>query len=212
MTFFPKYARIMRYIRDESGAAMVEFAMVSGVFFLLVFQVIDFGMFASNNLMSEKAAEIAARIATVRPAVCAGVPDRYVRGTASPEPRFGTSCSAVANACAMPLEATCSGVASNPTANEIWTRIAPTLPSAATISDLTFHYTPDPNLGYLGGPYVPIVTVELTLDDYELAFPLRMLARLAGGNAIGSAAQPDFEYRVFSISLPSEDLAAGTTR
>lgn len=210
MTCIAKYPRILRYIRDESGAAMVEFAMVSGIFFLLVFQVIDFGIFASNNLMSEKATEIAARIATVRPPVCAGVPQRYSRGTATPEPRFGTSCSAVANACAMPTEATCSGVATHPTASEIWTRIAPTLPGGTTISDLTFSYTPDANLGYLGGPYVPIVTVTLTLEDYKLAFPLRMLANLAGGTAGSSAGQPDFEYRVFSISLPSEDLAAGT--
>lgn len=210
MTFFPKCQSILRYIRDESGAAMVEFAMVSGIFFLLVFQVIDFGIFASNNLMSEKSTSIAARIATVRPAACAGVPDRYARGTASPAPRFGTSCSAVANACAVPVVATCIGTTSNATANEIWTRIAPTLPSGTTISDLTFSYSPDANLGYLGGPYVPIVTVTLTLDDYRLAFPLRMLANLAGGNALGSTGQPDYNYRVFSITLPGEDLAAGT--
>lgn len=208
MNGFPLILRTVRFLRDESGAAMVEFAMVSGVFFLMVFQIMDFGIFTSNNLMAEKSTQIAARIATVRPAACAGVPDRYSRGTASPAPRFGTSCSAVANVCAMPATISCAGSAGNSTANEIWTRIAPTMPAGTQISNLTFIYNADPNLGYLGGPYVPQVTVELNLPAFQLSFPIGALANLAGGGTGGFTGQP--QYRLFSISLPGEDLAAGT--
>lgn len=199
---------LSRFIPDEAGAAMVEFAMVVGLFFLMVFQIIDFGIFSSNNLMAEKSAQIAARIATVRPAACPGVPDRYVRGTASPAPRFGTSCSAVANACAMPVTVSCTGNTSNSTVDEIWRRIQPTLPSGTAASDLTFIYTADSNLGYLGGPYVPRVTVELKLPAFQLSFPIGALAKLAAGGTGGFTGQP--QYRVFSITSPGEDLAAGT--
>ena len=208
MSRFRLHSRAMSFVRDESGAAMVEFAIVGTVFFLMMFQLIDFGIFASNSLMAEKSTEIAARIATVRPPACSGVPDRYVRGTASPAPRFGTSCGAVLNACAMPATVTCAGSASNATAQEIWTRIAPTMPSGTEIDDLTFYYVADANLGYLGGPYVPQVTVELTLPDFQFLVATANLANaLIGG---GGSAMSAPEYRVFSITLPAEDLAAGT--
>jgi Flp pilus assembly pilin Flp len=198
---------LSRFAREESGAAMVEFAMVVGIFFIMVCQIIDFGIFTSNNLMAEKSTQIAARIATVRPAACAGVPDRYARGTASPAPRFGTSCGAVPNACAIPVTATCDGSVSNATASEIWERIGPTLPGGTKISDLKFIYAADTNLGYLGGPYVPRVTVELNLPAFQLSFPIGALANLAGGGTGGFTGHP--QYRVFSITSPGEDLATG---
>jgi hypothetical protein len=182
---------VLRFAGDEAGAAMVEFAMVVGVFFFIFFQIINFGIFASNHLMAEKSTQIATRIATVRPAACSGVPDRYARGTASPAPRFGTSCGAVPNACAIPVTTSCDGSDSNATASEIWARIGPTLPGGTKISDLKFIYAADPNLGYLGGPYVPRVTVELNLPAFQLF----------------TTGQP--QYRVFSITSPGEDLAAG---
>ncbi|SDZ50894.1 TadE-like protein [Jannaschia faecimaris] len=203
-------SRIRRFIRDESGAAMVEFAMVVVVFFLMIASIIDFGIFASNNLMAEKSVQIAARVATVRPPACAEfIPERYSVGTAIPAPRFGTSCGAVPNACAMPAEVTCVGSASNATASEIWARISPQLPAGTDIDDLTFTYTPDPKLGYLGGPYVPEVTVELTVpEDYSFPFAIDSLVNLASG---ATETLPDhMDYKNFSITLPGEDLANGT--
>jgi Flp pilus assembly protein TadG len=182
---------LLRFAGDEAGAAMVEFAMVVGVFFFIFFQIINFGIFTSNHLMAEKSTQIATRIATVRPAACSGVPDRYARGTASPAPRFGTSCGSVPNACAIPVTTSCDGSDSNATASEIWARIGPTLPGGTKISDLKFIYASDPNLGYLGGPYVPRVTVELNLPAFQLF----------------TTGQP--QYRVFSTTSPGEDLAAG---
>lgn len=208
MTRFAIIPRALRFVRDESGAAMVEFAMVVSVFFLMIYQIIDFGIFASNNLMAEKSTQIAARIATVRPAACAGVPDRYAAGTASPAPRYGTSCRAIADACAVPATISCAGDPNSGTANEIWTQISPIMPSGTAISDLTFIYSADSNLGYLGGPYVPIVTVELTLPAFQMSFPIGALANLAGGGTGGFSGQP--QYRAFTITMPGEDLALGS--
>ncbi len=200
--------RLARFRRDDSGAAMVEFSMVVGLFFLMLFQLFDFGIFASTNLIAEKSTQVAARIATVRPAACAGVPDRITVGTASPAPRFGTNCRAVANACAVQATVSCAGDAGNATANEIWTRISPALPGGTQISDLTFIYIQDPNLGYLGGPYVPQVTVELTLPAFRFSAPIGAMATMLSGGTGGFTGTP--QYRTISISLPGEDLASGT--
>lgn len=200
---------LARFARDDSGATMVEFAIVVTVFLLVFFAIIDFAIFASNNLLAEKATQVAARIAVTRPAACTGVPDRITVGTASPAPRFGTSCRAVANSCATVTEVSCTGVSTNATANEIWTRIGATLPSGTQISSLRFVYTQDAALGYLGGPYVPRVTVELTLPAFQFITPIPALANLASGDNTTTIGTP--RYRVISITLPGEDLALGTS-
>ena len=193
MTHIRENSFLVRFIRDECGAAMVEFAMVATLFFLMLFQILEFGVFTSTNVIAEKSTQVAARIATVRPPACVGVPDRLGAGTATPAPRAGTSCRAITNACAVQATVSCSGQTANATANEIWTRIAPSLPGGTQISDLNFTYAQDLNLGYVGGPYVPEVTVELTLPTYDFFV------------FIGAP-----QFRTISISLPGEDLAGGT--
>ncbi len=66
--------RIARWLRDEHGASMVEFAIVCPVLFALIFGIIDFGraLFLYNNL--QDTARRAARLAAVQfPDPCAGV-------------------------------------------------------------------------------------------------------------------------------------------
>ena len=75
---------------------------------------------------------------------------------------------------------TCTGAATNATASEIWDRINPLLPVNATIDMMQFSYSFDPKLGFLGGPYTPMVTVELNLNDFQFASPLAALANAAG--------------------------------
>lgn len=215
MTSRGRDRRWTAFLADESGAAMVEFAIVSAVFFLAFFQLLGFGLFASNNLMAEKATQLAARIAVARPAACAGVPDRITTSGLSPVPRFGTNCRAAANTCATVSTVTCTGSATNATANEIWTRIEPMLPGGMVIGDLRFTYAFDSNLGYLGGPYTPMVTVDLTMpnvdatDSPEIFSLFRVISRLAQ-NAGGGSGFNAPQYRVISISLPAEDLNSGT--
>ena len=207
---------LRRFAADESGTTLVELAMVLPLFFLLFFGLIDYGRLSWHWVGAEKATALAARIATVRGPACPGVPDSYVRGSATGA-QFGTNCNAGTGICRVPAEVTCVGSASNATATEIWGRIAPLLPTDATIANLRFRYTPDADttdgvtqqIGFLGGPYVPTVTVELTDLTFRFATPLAALADLASGIP-GSAISNTIAIPTMSVSLPCEDLAVGT--
>lgn len=207
--------RLAGFGRDTAGAALVEFSVVVILFFLGMFAVIDFGRLAFTGVSTETAVRLATRIAVTRPPVCAGVPDRNLRSVVAPPsgtqpPRFGTSCSVGSYVCLSASTVTCNGSAGNPTASEIWTRIAPLMPSGATVADLSFSYRFDGNLGYLGGPYVPMVTVEARRSGaglpYTFLSPLGPLATAAGG---GSGSYGTINLPRYSVSLPAEDLAVG---
>ena len=83
-----------------------------------------------------------------------------------------------------------------------------TLANNATPANLRFRYSFDPNLGFLGGPYVPLVTVELQNLNFDFFSPLAGLASLAGATPSGNlgAAIP---FPPMSVSMPGEDLALG---
>ena len=202
--------RLRRFGADEGGAALVEFALVMLLFFFLFFSLIDFGRWGSSYVLAEKATQLAARTAAVRPPACAGVPERHERPAApgANPPRFGTSCRVAGDVCAAAATVSCGGDRGEPDGDEIWARIQPLLPPDATIGDLRFEYRFDPNLGFLGGPYTPMVTVEITPPNFQFVSPLGAMAAALGGGGGGAlgAAQP---YGGFSVSLPAEDLANG---
>jgi hypothetical protein len=63
-------------------------------------------------------------------------------------------------------------------------------------------------MGFLGGPYVPVVTVEMEDVTFDFVTPLAGLATIAGatgGSSIGST----LTLPSMSVSLPGEDLAQG---
>lgn len=199
--------------RNEDGATMIEFAMVLAIFLLIFFGLIDFGRLAFHYVTAEKAMHIAARIAAVRPAACLDVPDLNVRGVLGVEqvpPKFGSLCNAnqTVNTCANPGTISCDGDLANGTASEIWTRVSGALPNHAKIEHLKFTYTFDENLGFLGGPYVPVVTVELQNLKFEFVTPMGTLASLVTGNT-QDGLQGDIEFPSMSVSLPGEDLSMG---
>jgi Flp pilus assembly pilin Flp len=201
-------ARLRRFARDESGATLVEFAVVVLFFLLLLFAIIDFGRLAHTWAAAQKATQVAARIAAVRPPVCAGVPVLNSRGVAGSSISFGTLCRAGANVCANPGPATCSGVSTNATTAEIFAQIRPLLPLGATEGNLRFTYSFDPNLGFLGGPYVPMVTVDLQGLEFVFVSNLgRMITPITGQETTLGANLP---LPRMSISVPGEDLALGT--
>ena len=207
---------LRRFAAEDRGTTLVELAMVLPLFLLLFFALIDFGRLAYQWMGSEKAMGVAARIATVRGPACAGVPESYGRGSDTTV-RFGTNCNAVGGACSVPADVTCAGDIANPTVAEIWGRIEPLLPPDATAANLRFRYTADAatadgvtqQIGFLGGPYVPTVTVELTGLTFRFATPLSGLANLATG-LTGSTISTDIAMPDMSVSLPGEDLALGT--
>ncbi len=207
-----RIAAMLRRLRaDQSGATLVEFAIVLPIFLLIFFALIDFGRLAFHYVTAEKSMQVAARIAAVRPAACAGVPQTHQRGPVLlgvAPPRFGTSCRSGANVCANPGPIACAGSASSATAQEIWGIIGPAMPNDATIANLRFIYSYDSNLGFLGGPYVPVVTVEIRNLTFEFVSPLGALAALAGAtDTVGLGA--DIVFPSMSVSLPGEDLALG---
>ncbi len=200
-----------RLARCEDGVTLVELAVVLPVFLLIFFGLIDFGRLAFHYVAAEKAMHIAARVAAVRPPACGGVPQTNTRGPLAPSdipPNFGSLCREGANVCSNPGTISCTGSAANSTANEIWALIQGALPNDATVANLSFSYAYDSNLGFLGGPYVPIVTVEVQNLNFEFVSPLSALVGLSGGVAdpdLGSA----IPFPAMSVSLPAEDLALG---
>ena len=203
----------LRFYRDERGTTMVELAVVLALFLLIFFGLLDFGSLAFHYVTAEKSMHLAARIAAVRPPACAGVPQTNTRGTVpagTAAPKFGTNCSAGATICVNPGTISCSGSASNATANEIWNRVSGVLPNDATIANLQFSYSYNSNLGFLGGPYVPVVTVQLQNLTFQFVTPLSALVGLAGATpqpGLGSA----IAFPPMSVSLPAEDLALGNS-
>lgn len=205
----PHYFR--NFGEDEAGTTLVELAIVLPVFLLLFLGLIDFGRLGAEYVMADKALQRATRIAAVRPAACPNVPLMNTRGTgliAGVAPHYGAACSAGVGICANPGTQTCTASVTNPTAVEIWAGIRPLMPSHATIANLRISYANDPQLGFLGGPYVPMVTVEIQNLNFQFATPLSALAALAGSanNAMPGATLP---FPRMSTSLPAEDLALG---
>ncbi len=210
--FHPIRFRLQGLVRDDSGATLVELAIVLPVFLLLFFGLIDFGRMGAEYVMADKATQLAARLAVVRPAACVGVPNANLRGTVpinTVPPRFGAACSAGATICANPGTITCTGNIANPTVAEIWAATSALMPTTATPANLRFSYTYDPKLGFLGGPYVPIVTVEIQNMNFQFATPLSGLAALAGAGSAPTPG-PTLPFPPMSVSLPAEDLAQGT--
>lgn len=198
-----------RFLRDETGANLVEFSLVVILFLFLLFAIIDFGRLANAWVGANKATQVAARLAAVRPPACAGLPLLNERGTAPAPPDYGSLCRAVTGACADPGEIACAGSDINPTANEIFRRIVPLLPPGTTIDRLRFRYAFDPNLGFLGGPYVPMVTVELVDVDFTFVSHLGQFIRFLTGTESTLGSRP-LAIPTMSVSLPGEDLNLGT--
>ncbi len=213
MTWFPLITiRLRRFPRDDSGTTLVEFAFVISLFLLIFFGLIDFGRMMFHFVNAERAMHVAARVAVVRPAACFGVPDSNLRGAVpfgTTPPRFGTLCSAGATVCVNPGTLSCDGNLLSETATEIWNIVQGTLPNDATIANLLFTYSFDSNLGFLGGPYIPVVTVELQNLDFKFVSPLAALVALSGGVAPAGLGA-NIPFPSMSTSLPGEDLAMGT--
>jgi hypothetical protein len=203
---------IWNFARDETGSTLVEFTIVLPIFLLLVFAILDFGRMGADYVLAQKVTERAARIAAVRLPACPGVPSIHERiaptGGASPT-RFGTSCS-VGSVCVNPGDISCTANLSNSTASEIWTLVQPALPQGAAPSNLRFTYSFDERLGFVGGPYVPVLTVEIENLTFDFVTPLAGLAALATAGAAGTGAYSgSIPFPPMSVTLPAEDLGLG---
>ena len=200
---------LKQFRQREDGGVLVELAVILPIFFLIFFMLIDYGRMSFHYVNAEKAVQVAARVASVRPAACAGVPNFITRGAGDgvTAPRTGSQCNAGPNVCAPIATVTCTGDANNATVAEIWNLVDGAFPNDATEANLRFTYQDDVDLGFLGGPYVPVVTVEVTGLDFQFVNPLAAFIALAGGG--GSNAGATVTFPDLSVSLPGEDLAQG---
>jgi Flp pilus assembly pilin Flp len=198
---------LRRFGREEDGANLVEFSIVVLLFLFLLFAIIDFGRMANAWVGANKATQVAARIAAVRPPACAGVPRTNQRGALT-TPAFGTLCRFGGGTCADPGPVECGGDAANATAAEVFAAVRPLLPPGTAIGNLRFRYTHDPDLGFLGGPYVPMVTVELQNVEFTYVSQLGIIIEAMTGDA--SDLGTNLAIPPMSVSLPGEDLALGT--
>ncbi len=215
--------------RDETGTTMVEFAICIALYLLIFFAVLDFGRLTYNWVMAEKAMQRAARIASVRAPICTGVPSTNLRADAT-DATFpsGTVCRASAGLCFAVNPAPCTLSNANPddpeafqAASEIWTAIRPLLPDNATNNNVLIRYEFDPQLGFLGGPYTPLITAELVgtatddgeFGDFTFTFvtPLSALAAATGvQNTNGIPTEgATIPFPAISTTLPAEDLNVG---
>lgn len=222
---------LARFGQDQRGTTLIEFAISVSLFLLIFFAVLDFGRLAYNWVMAEKAMQRAARIAAVRPPICPDVPQVNDRAD-----RFdgtfpaGTMCRAEAGLCLAPEPAVCTldSVSSSDaealaTASEIWTAVLPMLPDNADSSNVLLRYEFDPQLGFLGGPYTPVITAELVgaesegdFGDFCFSFltPLSALAAASGAAAnidenCNEGANPTIPFPDVSASIPAEDMNLG---
>ena len=203
--------RIHTFAREQNGSTLVEFAIVIPLLLLFVMGVFEFGRLGYSQAMAQKATELAARIATVRPAICPDVPTVFspapTNGTEPP--RFGTLCRG-GGVCAIPddAEISCTLDTANATSDEVWTTIVSLLPAGTERRNVEIRYSHDDRLGFLGGPYTPIVTAELVGLTHQFVTPLGLLAELASGNE--SEIRNSINFPNMSASLPAEDLGQGT--
>jgi hypothetical protein len=202
--------RILKAFRsDRAGSVLAEFAVVLPLFLILLFAVIDFGQIYLRWILAEKATQLAARLAVVRPPICAGVPALNDRAGGVPgTPPFGASCAELPGLCADPGTISCTGNAAvGDTFDDILGQVAGFLPSAVQPGNIRLTYS-FANLGFLGGPYIPMVSVDL-VGDIEVPFitPLGpLLQAFYGGNG-GTLDNPRMPS--MRATLPGEDLIEG---
>lgn len=206
------WQQMRRMARDEAGTTLVEFAVVLPIFLLLLFALIDFGRMGGQYVMAGKATQLAARLAVVRPPACTGVRETYTLGSVpvgTATPKYGTNCKSAAYVCEVPATVTCGGadLSATATAAEIWAEVEGLMPNNATVANLQFSYAHTADFGFLGGPYVPMVTVQIVGLDFEFVSPLGALAELGG--AIDPNLPTTLPFPQMSVSLPAEDLAQG---
>ncbi len=209
MRMLPHILRRLR--RDENGTALVELCIVIPLFLLLVFAILDYGRLYWHTTTAQKAMQKAARLATVGPPLCGALPATHTISPSAPAgTSFGTLCrSGVVCSTPTNLPAPCTLDISTPYGARVWNNIEALLPPGTDPAvNVQITYSHDPRLGFLGGPYTPMVTAELVDLTFEFVLPLAPLAALASGDSTITS-NTSIAIPSMSTSVPGEDLAAG---
>ncbi len=211
--------------RDDKGTALVELCIVIPLFLLLVFAIIDYGRLYWHTTTAQKAMQKAARLATVGPPLCGALPDSHtISGSAPAGTKFGVLCRS-GSVCSTPtLPDPCGLDTSTPYGARVWDNIERLLPPGTDpATNVQITYSHDTRLGFLGGPYTPVVTAELVTPanngnpsrpgiEFDFVMPLASLAALAASDpTIIATSATTLLIPSMSTSVPAEDLAAGAS-
>ncbi|MXQ07526.1 pilus assembly protein [Alphaproteobacteria bacterium GH1-50] len=219
------------FLRREDGTTMVEFAICISLFLLILFAILDFARLGYTWVSAEKAVQQAARTASLRPAVCDGVPPFHFRSLGTPDQYpAGTLCwDGTQGVCEVPSPVpqctlqsalTSGDQVRQDAAQNIWDRMAPLLPDNLSAANVRITYGHDNRLGFVGGPYVPVITAELIgVGDnncngnpcFTFVTPLSALAANAGAaDTSGVPAKGGtIPFPGISATVPGEDINSG---
>ena len=224
---FHSVIRMTRRFRDEtSGTTLVEFAIAISLCLLILFAILDFARLGYNWVVAEKGMQRAVRIAAVRPPVCDGVPLVHLLspgavGSFRPGDlcsQGGGICASVTVQCRLDEYPTDDGGMAQSTSDEMWAALEPLMPQGSARDNIMLTYAYDPRLGFVGGPYIPLITAEIVPGrdgpncEGELCFtfvtPLSALAATAGAESAGGI-PGSIPFPGISVTLPAEDMNHG---
>jgi len=204
--------------RDVAGAALVEFTVVAAVFLFALFAAIEGGFLGIWWTQTEKAVEAASRLLVVRPPLVADVPELRAKNPAldTTTIRFGELCTGVGGgtpcapvptrSCTIEVATaatTCADAAAATAVLDRMRRISPFALVPGNPGTITVTYA-DAGVGFVGGPYVPAVTVRADGLRYTF-FAIAGLAPLLGGSDATGVTLPPI-----TVTLVGEDLNVGT--
>ncbi|MFW5678921.1 MAG: TadE/TadG family type IV pilus assembly protein [Pseudomonadota bacterium] len=204
-----------RLAGDRRGAALVEFTLIAALFLFLLFALVEGALLLMSWNQTEKAVQAAVRSLVVRPPVAAAVPATRDKNPALDpvDVRFGAGCEGANSPCAPVAPASCTlTVASGATtcadvtgAQAAFDRMRALSPFAlrpGSDGTVTFTYR-DTGLGFVGGPYIPLVEVRVEGLRYRFV-AMAGLSQLLGGNT-----GPNVAFPPIAATLVGEDLAEG---
>jgi hypothetical protein len=189
-----------RFLREQSGSALIEFTLIILLLLSVTFAIVDFGYAYWQWNSAEKATQLGVRMAAISGPVAGGFESYDCGGpgaipgescTSAFAVSFGTvTCDGAALSCTAPYNFSMSQ------ADALVARMQQLFP-AMTRDNLVVEYT-DIGLGYVGrGSPVPAVTVRLVGLTFSFVF-------LEGLFGFGPIAMPDFR-----ATLTAEDLRNG---
>jgi Flp pilus assembly pilin Flp len=173
---------------DERGATTVEFGLISGLLFLILFAIADFGYAFSQWTSATKALQLGVRLAAVSDPVSSdlktmtGLSSTVVDG--DPMPYYQRVCSGATSSCtngtfdlgALQTIVYGRGNTSCPTQPQAFPPMCQIFPRIR-ITNVVIEYV-HTGLGYAGRPGGPIPTIKLSLTG--LNFDFIILNRLIG--------------------------------
>lgn len=196
---------INRFARDERGGVTVEFVAVSGFFFVIAFIVIEIALAIFWYQTAEAAVQIGARYAVVSDPAVTGLTNSSTNGL-NGSASYGQSCdisqTSANDPCVGFTTASCSGGTSTGCDSTAFTAIVSKMQSlfgAVQASNVTVTYT-YVGLGFVGGPVVPAVTVQLSGVPFVSGFA-DLLGTLFGPSAISTVP-------TMSVTFTGEDLSS----